>query len=340
MQTRLWLRTWRMNGIDMKHKTNFSFPCLFVTIGFIVTANAVCRAQQEGRWTVPRKDDTKFHIKVGNQSMEIDANIGGRITAFLVDGQNILTDATVDSFNWGSTFWPSPQSDWNWPPPATIDNEPYTATLEGHGLKMVSKKSPAGLVITKRISGDLHEGCFLLEYTITNGSGKALKVAPWEITRVKTGGMAFFPMGAGILRGGLIPLTHEKDSIIWFVYREEGLPSKGDRQLYSDGSEGWLAALNGRTILVKQFPDIPLEKAAPKEGEVELYASPLTKGDGPVETRGYVEIEHQGAFQILAPGASSSWQVTWRVRQIPDSIDIKAGSPELVNFVRRLVKKT
>jgi hypothetical protein len=311
-----------MNGTDMTTKIILSFLCSYMFIG-----DKVCSAQQV------------FHIKVGNQSMEINANLGGRITSFLVDGRNFLTDARVDSLNWGSTFWPSPQSDWNWPPPAAIDNEPYTATLEEQGLKMVSKKSPAGLVITKRFSGLLRKGCFLLDYTITNGSGKALKVAPWEITRVKTGGMAFFPMGAGERQGGLLPLIREKDGVVWFVYREDGLPSKGDRQLYSDGSEGWLAELNGRTILVKQFPDIPLEKAAPKEGEVELYASPLTAGKGPVETRGYVEIEHQGAFQVLEPGASSHWQVTWWVRQIPDSIDVKAGSPQLVEFVRRLVKK-
>jgi len=59
----------------------------------------------------------------------------GRITSFLVDGRNFLTDDKVDSLNWGSTFWPSPQSDWDWPPPAAIDNEPYTVTLEGPGPK-------------------------------------------------------------------------------------------------------------------------------------------------------------------------------------------------------------
>jgi hypothetical protein len=323
-----------MNGIDMKCRIILSCLCSYLFI-----AGVTCSAQQQGQWAVPSKDGGTFRLQVGNQSMDIDANLGARITSFLVDGRNFLTDARVDSLNWGSTFWPSPQSDWNWPPPAAIDNEPYTASIEERGLKLVSKKSPAGLIITKRISGDLQKGCFLLDYTITNASGKALKAAPWEVTRVKTGGMAFYPMGAGIKQGGLLPLTQEKDGIAWFVYREDGLPSKGDRQLYSDGSEGWLAAINGRTILVKQFPDIPPEKAAPKEGEVELYASPLTKGDGPVETRGYVEIEHQGAFQVLEAGASSSWHVTWLVRQVPDAIDVKAGSPELVEFVRRLVKK-
>ena len=351
----------------MKRKT--VFPWLLFTMTFLIAGSAVSTAQQQGRWAVPErtrsvkddkgdkrsgKDDAIFRIKVGNQCMEIDAHLGGRITSFLVDGRNFLTDDKVDSLNWGSTFWPSPQSDWDWPPPAAIDNEPYTATLEGPGLKLVSKKSPAGLVVTKRISGDLQENSFLLNYTITNESGKTLKVAPWEITRVKTGGIAFFPMGAGERRGGLLPLTREKDGIVWFVYQEEGLPSKGDRQLYSDGSEGWLAELNGRTILVKQFPDIPLEAAAPKEGEVELYASPLVK-DGAESgsagktsdllkkddrLRGYVEIEHQGPFQELEPGASSNWQVIWRVRQLPDSIKAEAGNPELVDFVRKLVKKS
>ena len=317
----------------MEHKIPL---CLFF---FFACGMMICTAQQKDRWAIPTKDGERFRLQVGNQSMNIDASLGGRITSFLIDGRNFLTDNKIDSSNWGSTFWPSPQSDWNWPPPAAIDNEPYTVTLEERGIKMISKKSPAGLVVTKLISGDLREGNFLLDYTITNTSGKALKVAPWEITRVRTGGLAFYPMGAGIRQGGLLPLTREKDGIVWFVYKEDSLPKKGDRQLYSDGSEGWLAELNGRTILVKKFPDIPLEKAAPKEGEIELYASPPAKGDGPVETRGYVEIEHQGAYTILQPGASSGWQVTWLVRQVPDSIDVKAGSPELVNFVRGLVKR-
>jgi len=271
--------------------------------------------------------------------MEIDPHLGGRITSLIVDGRNFLTDDKVDSLNWGSTFWPSPQSDWNWPPPAAIDNEPYTVSLEEQALKMTSRKSPAGLVITKLISGDPRGDRFLLDYTITNASEKPLQVAPWEITRVRTEGIAFFPMGAGARRGALLPLVREKDGIVWFVYKADSLPSKGDRQLYCDGSEGWLAQLNGRTILIKQFPDIPLEQAAPKEGEIELYASPLTKGRGPTETRGYVEIEHQGAFTTLAPGASTRWQVTWLVRHIPDTINIHAGSPALVNFVRQLVKR-
>lgn len=309
-----------------------------VTIFFVLATSGVCLAQPveqqpEGRWFLAGKDSTRFRLRLGDQYMEVDAGLGGRITSLLVDGHDLLTDNTVDAFNWGSTFWPSPQSDWKWPPPAEIDNEPYTVTLEERRLKMVSKKSPAGLVITKLISGNVQGSCFLLDYTITNMSGKPLTVAPWEITRVKTGGMAFFPMGAGERKGGLLPLTREKDGIVWFVYREEGLPSKGDRQLYSDGAEGWLAALNGRTIFVKQFPDITLEQAAPKEGEIELYASPLTKSGG------YVEIEHQGAYQVLSPGASSHWQVTWKIRRIPDSINTQAGNPALVDFVRNMVKK-
>src|SRR5882757_3732250 len=119
----------------MKRKNIFGFPWLLFTMTFVIADSAVSTAQQQGRWAVPEKVAAGFRIKVGNQSMDIDAHLGGRITSFLVDGRNFLTDDKVDSLNWGSTFWPSPQSDWDWPPPAAIDNEPYTVTLEVQGLK-------------------------------------------------------------------------------------------------------------------------------------------------------------------------------------------------------------
>lgn len=281
----------------------------------------------------PVQKDGRFSIQLQDQVLEIDPSSGGRINSLKLDGENFFTDSTVNNFNWGSTFWFSPQSDWNWPPSAEIDNKPYSVKVENRELVMVSPKDPkTGLVVKKAFSANKKTGSYLLKYTITNQSDQSQKVAPWEVTRVHTNGLAFFPFGEGERRGGLIPFTSEKEGISWFQYQADQVPLKGDRQLYSDGAEGWLAEVNGDVIMIKKFPDIPFEKNAPKEGEVEWYASPVVTG------KSYVEIEHQGAYEEIQPGASSTWQVEWFLRKLPADIKPEAGNSKLVSYVRQIVR--
>ena len=68
-------------------------------------------------------------------TFECIADKGGLITAWKLDGRNVLL-ATADSDSLdGSTFWPSPQSDWDWPPPHAIDAAPYASTvMQGSSL--------------------------------------------------------------------------------------------------------------------------------------------------------------------------------------------------------------
>ncbi|TLV02527.1 DUF4380 domain-containing protein [Dyadobacter luticola] len=289
---------------------------------------------QKSKTTFPIQKEGKFEISLGDQVMRIDPSKGGRISNLILSGEDFLTDSTINNFNWGSTFWFSPQSDWNWPPSAEIDNKPYTASMVGDVVKMISQKdSKTGLVVTKEISADAKSGSFVLKFIITNHSRKPQKVAPWEVTRVKTNGLAFFPVGKDSARGGLMSSTEIQDGIFYYSYQKDKLPLKGDRQIYADGSEGWLAQVNGDVILVKKFPDISLEQTAPKEGEVELFASEVSDTNP-----GYVEIEHQGPYSELAPNASSVWVTRWFLRKLPANIPVQAGGKPLVDYVRTLVK--
>lgn len=292
-----------------------------------------CTAARPGGRAIPEQNKGKYIIRIQNQTLEIDPSKGGRINSLKLDDVDFLTDSNVNNFNWGSTFWFSPQSDWKWPPSAQIDSMPYTVRTEQGKIIMQSLQDPkTGLDVIKEFSGNPAKRSFLLKYTITNRTDKAQKVAPWEVTRVKTGGLAFFPYGKGERRGGLIPFTREIDGISWFQYSKDRLPLKGDRQLYSDGSEGWLAEINGNIILIKKFDDIPFEKNAPNEGEIEWYASPVAEG------KSYVEIEHQGAYEELKPGQSSTWQVEWFLRKLPENIRAEAGNPGLLDYVRKIVR--
>lgn len=290
------------------------------------------KAQKKLDKVSPIEVNGVYSLVVGNVEMQVNPSIGGRITSLKLDGQEFLTGKEVNDVNWGSTLWPSPQSVWSWPPPPVLDSEPYSVAVNGNVLKMVSQKDPKlGLVVTKEFSGDSNEGSFTLKYSITNRADTAQKVAPWEVTRVRTHGLVFFPFGEGERRGGLLPFLVEKDGISWFQYEEDKLPVKGDRQIYSDGSGGWMAQINDRILLVKKFPDVSFEENAPKEGEIELYASPVVPG------KSYVEIEHQGPYEEMQPGETSTWQITWYLRKLPDSIEVKAGNTKLVDCVQKLI---
>ena len=85
---------------------------------------------------VPAISGSVFSFQFGDTLFAVDANLGGRIVTFSLSAHNILTGPAVDAANFGSTFWSSPQSDWNWPPPPEIDSAPYTASLDGTILSL------------------------------------------------------------------------------------------------------------------------------------------------------------------------------------------------------------
>lgn len=298
-----------------------------------------CSVQMYKDRAVPQNNNGLYSISVKNMILEIDPAIGGRITSFKIDGKNFFTEKSVNSSNWGSTLWPSPQGVWRWPPSPELDNKPYSIVLENNVVKMVSQKDlKFGWIFTKEISGNKKAGSYTLKYTITNGSDSIQSVAPWEVSRVHINGLTFFPIGKGNTQGGLAPLLVEQAGICWFPYKQDKLPVKGDRQIYTDGSEGWLAQVNDGVILIKKFPDVPLEKNAPNtngqpEGEIELFASGVSP-----EGIGYVEIEHQGAYEELQPGESTTWVVKWFLKNLPDNIKTEVGNKALVDYARKFIK--
>lgn len=54
---------------------------------------------------------------------------------------------------------------------------------------------------------------------------------------------------------------------------------------------------------------------------------------------GYVEIEPQGAYEPLHPGASLMWTVRWYVRRLTDPSIATVGNAALAALVRDVVKQ-
>jgi hypothetical protein len=272
-----------------------------------------------------------YTFAFGTTVFAVDAARAARVVTFSLGGRNILTaPKSSDDNNWGSTFWTSPQSDWNWPPPAEIDPGPYAVSMDGNKVSMTGAVATGlGLSVSKRYSADAATGVVTVDYVILNRGTQARAVAPWEITRVAAGGTTFFPMGEGAPTRGMQELLKLdiKDGIAWFAYEANTITS--DQKVFADGHEGWIAHVDGDLLLVKAFRDIAPKKAAPGEAEIEIYAD---------AGRTYVEVENQGACVNLAPGAFSSWTVRWFLRRLEPSLDVCPGSAELLALVRGLVR--
>jgi hypothetical protein len=279
---------------------------------------------------IPVKKNGIYTIKNAAQELTIDPAIGGRITELKLNGINFLTTKSIHPIFWGSTLWPSPQKIWGGPDLVELDRSIYTDTVFGNTLKMVSKPDPkSGFIFTKEFSVNKKLGAFELKYSITNGSDTIRKVAAWEVTRVQTGGLTFFPTGQGLRWGNIAGLVKESNGISWFNYEPDMLPSKHNK-FFSDGKEGWIAQVNNGIIFIKYFKDEPKELAAPSEAEIEVYTNP---------DKTYVEVEVQGGYTSLKPGASLTWTVFWYIKKLP-KMKVETGNQKLIEFVRNQIQPT
>jgi hypothetical protein len=267
----------------------------------------------------------RFIYAVGDFAVVIDPRVGGRVTSISLGGRNFLTGTDVDPDNYGSTFWTSPQSDWGWPPPPEIDKQPYAAKIADQKLILTgAASSKLGIAVTKTFSFDAATSSMTIEYAMTNQGSSPLTVAPWEITRAHTGGITFFPTGDATYDHGNKSLaTQQSEGMTWFAYDAAAITA--DSKLFADGKDGFLAHVDGDTVLVKKFADVPTDQQAPKEGEIEIYAN---------RAHTYIEIENQGPYAPLAPTATATWTIRWTLRKIPSDVEKTAGSASLAKWVR------
>ncbi|HEY3668495.1 MAG TPA: hypothetical protein VGL19_20985, partial [Polyangiaceae bacterium] len=152
-------------------------------------------------WTM---NGGRYVLTLGSTYLELDPMNGARMTALRVGGMaggNLLADSTVtgQADNWGSTFWPSPQT-WPWPPTDAgsinaINTLPYTVTSDATSLTLTSavNASVPKLQVIKKFTPDLAKEAIVIDYTVINGGTAPVTTAPWEVTRVAPGGITFYP---------------------------------------------------------------------------------------------------------------------------------------------------
>lgn len=267
----------------------------------------------------------KYVFESATFSLELDPTHGARITRLALSGQNLLSGPDVDALNYGSTFWPSPQERWSWPPVPELDSDAYSVQVEGDSLVCSSKpgmRAKVSVVKRLRVSAD---ALVDLEYSLKNEDSMPAAWAPWEITRVAAGGLSFFPTGERVVNAQL-PVMNQGGAT-W--YRHDGSKVGSGQKLSADAAGGFLAHVAGRTLFVKQFMDVPIAQQAPApEAEIAIYAA-----------AGYVELEPQGPYTMLMPAESVTWRVRWQLRDIPQDVPIEIGSSKLLELARQLATR-
>ena len=275
-----------------------------------------------------RARQSSKQLKAGDATMTIYPAKGGKIMSLKYKGQEVISQQKMPE-SFGSTFWTSPQKEWNWPPVQEFDKMPYQVEEQGGHLVMTSEVSQKlKYRVRKEFAADEKDNAFVVTYSIINESDEVRQVAPWEITRVENkDGIIFFdaPLD-GITPAGLMPFKAEHGAV-WYQTDEAG----ENRKVNADG-KGWLAYYNNGLLLVKKFNDLPSPsraslkgEAAPGEAEIQVY---VNRG------KTYIELESQGAYTTLKPHEQLSWTVRWYLLPVEGQ---SPTSKELLNRVKKLL---
>ena len=271
-----------------------------------------------------------YCIDFGPYGFQVDAVNGARIIEFSFEGRSVVIPAEESPESYGSTFWLSPQSDWNWPPPLELDAAEWAVNIDGDQLILESRIIEKLLLrVEQRIRADRKHEAIKFEYEIYNTSKVPRRAAGWQNSRVRPLGLTFFPADTPSMPSKKFEalMIEPKDGVSWLAHEPKVSPES--RKLFANGHEGWLAHLDGDLLFVKVFPDILPSQQAPEEGEIDVYVHKSGR---------FVEMEQQGPYEEIAPGRSSTWTVYWLVRRVPKGVPLEAGSDKLVQFARQIAQ--
>ena len=270
-----------------------------------------------------------YQITFKNLLFKVDANLAGRIISFQLNEQEILGQPDLHPEMFGSSFWPAPQSDWGWPPYPVLDKEPYQAELIKDTLILTSEKCrQSGLQFVKKFIHQKKKNRIRIEYYIRNVSDTVINVAPWEVTRVPSFGLTFFPLGESLPQEkSTLQNVEIENGLVWYYSNTDNF-SEGQKMFVS-GSEGWLAYCKNNLLFLKVFPDIKEGECAPGQGEIEVFA---------FGEYNYVELENHGKIETLQPGQNLFYPVYWVLKKLREGVKTDSKNLQLPQEVRKIIQ--
>lgn len=159
-----------------------------------------------------------------------------------------------------------------------------------------------------------------LTHTLNNCGTKAVEVAPWAITQLRSGGIAVLPQPPVVIDGA--EPTPNRKLVFWpySSYKDPRLELDDDLVFihgtprlppfklgYSDQA-GWAGYIAGQTLFVKRFSR-PSDGSYPDMGcNVEVYVNDR-----------HVELETLGPQVILEPGGSTQHVESWELVSLSEA---------------------
>jgi hypothetical protein len=282
--------------------------------------------------TPQKNTDGSFLLSVGDVYFQVNPDHGARIESYKLGETEFLflERLTGAEDMYGSTSWLSPQSLWGWPPQTEIDKEPYVGGISGNNIILTSEIATANnnfkFQIRKKFSADLQDSSVTVNYTVINKTTSTKSFASWEIMRVPSGGLSFFPVN-GEVTGKLAPMFIIENDIAWWDFDST---RNIFEKAFADGREGWLAHIdNNRLIHIKKFTDAASNFPSNTEKEIEYWAE---------SGRNYTEIEKHTDYRSIPAGDSTTLAIKWYLRKLPDHIGVSSGNPEIIEYVNSIIK--
>ena len=267
-------------------------------------------------------DEGHYQWNMGDVSIGIDGQKGGRITRLTLHDFNLLTGPEIDSINYGSTLWLSPQKLWRWPPPATLDSQPYHLESAKDTLHLISKTDERfGLIFSKQFFLSKKDTSLLMSYAIHNQADSVQAYAIWEVSRMHKDSEVIFALEEDSSLRSIKDKFWETDGKMLKV--QVSPDDTLNNKMYANG-RGWLIYRYDSLALIKTFPDLSADQLPDTHNEIEIY----------FDDTAYLEVEQHSPFVQIAPGASYRWQVRWYPRILSQPDDLQKWIYKLENGIK------
>ncbi|HEY4102406.1 MAG TPA: hypothetical protein VGM44_00885, partial [Polyangiaceae bacterium] len=174
-----------------------------------------------------------FVLENGDLSLEIAPADGARTVSFALGSRNVLASRDESPEAYGCSFWPSPQSDWGWPPPAAFDKLAWRTQIDGESLVLQSATDPKLLLsATERVTAEPERGAFRFEYTLHNDGSMPRQAAAWQNSRMRPRGLTFFPSTDPMHSDAQHDIAPQ-NGVIWFQH-DPSARTQGEK-FFGDG---------------------------------------------------------------------------------------------------------
>merc|ERR1712039_224480 len=232
---------------------------------------------------------------------------------------------------YGSTFWPSPQSAWGWPPPQVIAKDTYEYDNASSDTKVILTSQPdesTGIQVKKEFSLDTEGKRIILKYMLEGLNETEVNYAGWEKTSVPPGGLTFWKAGkrAPLHPMFTLPIITEEDGIAYIDHANANITDDGVKVM-SNTTSKYIAHATNTTLFMKVFQSVDEDEVAPGEGNVEYFATTQVSW-----------LENQGPYMPTKKGSPVTYVVCWYIRPLPDGAVAVKGNEALLDLVSSIEK--